>query len=95
VIRSNYIAEKISANEDIYVPCLPYDAISVEDSWNNIIFFAFPSASDLEQVTISLTAWDEFDAYRNNILLNPIRALSFAVDNWEYKNPLLPESLCR
>jgi hypothetical protein len=95
VIRSNYIAEKISANEDIYVPCLPYDAISVEDSWNNIIFFAFPSASDLEQVTISLTAWDGFDDYRNNILLNPIRALSFAFHNWEYKNPLLPESLCR
>ncbi len=46
VMRSNYIAEKITAREDYSVPCMPYEAISVEDTWNGIIRFAYPSAGD-------------------------------------------------
>lgn len=94
VIRSKYVADKIVSNEDYYIPYMPYESISFEDAWDNTISFAFPSASDSKQVTISIRMWEEFENYRKTILYNPIYAVSFAIENWEYKDPCLPDSLC-
>ena len=94
VIRSNYIAEKITLKEDYYVPCMPYETLSVEDSWITIIHFPFPPSEDSTQTTVELSAWEMLDYYKDTVLNDPVHALSFAIENWEYKNPLYPASLC-
>lgn len=94
VIRSNDLAEKIANNESLAVPILPFDSISIEGSLNNILYFAFEDI-EVDAVVISMESWDGYEQYRAQIVNNPIYAVKFALENWEYKDPLYPQKLCK
>ena len=75
-------------------PILPFAPSSMESRSNEVLFLAFDENSRMDTETIALTAWDHYDYYRNEIVKNPIHAVRFAFENWEYKDPGYPDSLC-
>lgn len=94
VMRSNDLAEKISNNESLLAATLPFDSISIEGSFSPGLYFAFEDI-EVDAFVVSLDVWEGYEQYRAQILNNPIYAVEFALENWEYKDPLYPQKLCK
>lgn len=76
-------------------PTMPFLPSSIESHDENVLFLAFDENSRVDTEVIALTAWEHYDDYRNEIVKNPIQALRFAFENWEYKEAEYPDSLLR
>ena len=50
---------------------------------------------EVDAFVVSLDVWEGYEQYRAQILNNPIYAVEFALENWEYKDPLYPQKLCK
>lgn len=100
VMRCEDMAETITVgrqqNVDIVqkAPVLPFLPSSMESHSDKVLFLAFDENSRIDTETIALTEWDHYDYYRNEIVKKPIEALRFAFENWKYKDPEYPDSLC-
>lgn len=101
VMRCDAMAEAFRAGQEQGItviqkaPTMPFLPSSIESHDENVLFLAFDENSRVDTEVIALTAWEYFEYYRNEIVKNPIQALRFAFENWEYKEAEYPDSLLR
>lgn len=93
VLRCNDMVEAASAGETIQAPTMPFVASSLETHDEQTMFLALNEKITVDTKVIALSEWEHFETYRDEIVKNPVNALRFAFENWEFKDAQYPSSL--
>ena len=92
-VRTNYIAEQINiSSEQIAVPILPCNSISMEDEWPNILIDI--SEEYARKIIVSdSNHCENADEYKNVLETSLPMQIIRAFNNLEFKDPLLVEKI--
>lgn len=93
VIRCNDMVEAVSAGETIQTPIMPFATSSLETHSEETMFLVLNEKITVDTEVIALSEWEHFETYRDEIVKNPINALRFAFENWEFKDAQYPRTL--
>ncbi|MGN1168639.1 MAG: DUF6056 family protein, partial [Acutalibacteraceae bacterium] len=95
-MRSDYIAQNIDSQQLLEIPVLPFDGISVEwgADFSYKIWVVDTDEENNKCKYINIKSSDMFDEYYDKVIDVPFfKAVSFAAENYEFKNPLYPQQL--
>lgn len=93
VIRCNDMVKALSAGETVQTPIMPFATSSLETHDEQTMFLVLNEKIAVDTEVIALSEWEHFEIYRNEIVKNPINALRFAFENWEFKDAQYPRTL--
>lgn len=87
------MVKAVSAGETVQTPIMPFATSSLETHDEQTMFLVLNEKIAVDTEVIALSEWEHFEIYRNEIVKNPINALRFAFENWEFKDAQYPRTL--